>query len=129
MIIDPISDMLTRIRNASMAHKPEVTMPFSKAKFAIAAILKQEGYLGKVETVDDKFKQLKVTLKYQDKQPVIRKISRVSKPGCRIYVKKDNLPVVLNNYGLAIISTPQGIMSNKEAKRRGVGGEVICEIY
>lgn len=140
---DPISDMLTRIRNASAVKKSEVVLPFSKIKMAIAEILEKEGYVEKVEkiagakegevkAVDNKIKNfdtIRIVLKYQDGQTVIRNLKRISKPGRRIYKKKNELPVVLNKLGIAIISTPQGIMTNKEAKKAGLGGEVLCEIY
>lgn len=129
MITDPISDMLTRIRNASMADKEEVIFPFSKIKFAIAQILKEEGYIQSVKKIDNKFAEIKIDLKYINNQPAIHKIERVSKPGRRLYAKVDNLPVILNNYGIAIISTPKGLMTNREAKKFKLGGEIICKVY
>jgi len=129
MITDPISDMLTRIRNASMVNKEEVIFPFSKIKFAIAQILKEEGYIQNVKKIDNKFAEIKIDLKYVNNQSAIHKIERVSKPGCRVYAKADNLPVILNNYGIAIVSTPRGVMTNKEAKKLKLGGEIICKIY
>jgi len=131
MIIDPIADMLTRIRNAQAVKKPEVLMPFSKLKFEIAKILKHENYIEAVEKEEGlKFPQLKINLKYDnDKEPVIKNIQRVSRPGKRVYVGKNKMPNVLNNLGLAIISTSAGLMTNKEAKRKGVGGEILCEIW
>lgn len=129
MYTDPIADMLTRIRNASAVKKPEVVIPFSKIKFAIAQILEQEGYVKKVDKKDDNFGEIVVQLKYENKQPVIRSIKRVSKTGRRIYVGKDKLPRVLNNLGIAIVSTSKGIMTNKKAQKEGIGGEVICEVY
>lgn len=128
-MIDPIADMLTRIRNASMVKKADVSVPYSKIKFAIAQILEREQYLKKVETIDDKFKTLKLSLKYDNKEPVISSIKRVSRVGKRIYVDKDRIARVLNGYGFSILSTSRGIMTNKEAKKIGVGGEIICEIY
>ena len=129
MLTDPISDMLTRIRNASMVDKEEVVFPFSKIKFAIAQILKEEGYILKVKKIDNKFVEIKIDLKYENDQSAIHKIERVSKPGRRVYAKADNLPVILNNYGIAIVSTPKGIMTNKEAKKFKLGGEIICKVY
>ncbi|HPA25666.1 MAG TPA: 30S ribosomal protein S8 [bacterium] len=139
MNTDPIADMLTRIRNGQKVRKPEVVLPFSNFKFNIAKVLAQNNWLGQVETVEpiidkkkknnSQFKQIKIELLYQNKQAKITAINRVSKPGRRIYVTHENLPIVRNNYGLAIISTPQGILSNKEAKKLGLGGEVICEVY
>lgn len=132
---DPIADMLTRIRNALAVRKPEVILPFSKIKLAIAEILEKEGFVKKVEKIgggskDNKFDQIKIILKYLGpKQPAITSLKRVSKPGRRVYATKDELPIVLNGLGIAIISTSQGLMTNKQAKKAGLGGEVICEIY
>ncbi len=130
MMTDPIADMLTRIRNASMVYKKEVVVPFSKIKLAIANILAREGYLAKVEEKKDgHHPYLLLTLKYDDSQPVVNNLKRISKPGHRQYVKNGELKPVLNGYGLAILSTPQGIMSDKEARKAKLGGELICEIY
>ncbi|MDX9893140.1 MAG: 30S ribosomal protein S8 [Patescibacteria group bacterium] len=131
---DPIADMLTRIRNAQAAAKPEVVLPFSKIKFAIAEILQQNGYIKKVTRLeagkqDSKFDQLKLELKYSGKEPAIASLKRISKPGHRVYVAKEELPSVLNNLGIAIISTSKGLMTNKEARKQNLGGEIICEIY
>lgn len=135
---DPIADMLTRIRNASAAGKAEVILPMSKIKFEIAKILESGGWVEEVEVAKEDpeiaknpiFKNLKIVLKYKNrKEPVITSIKRISKPGLRVYVSKDELPKVLNNYGIAIISTSQGLMTNREARRKKVGGEVICEVY
>jgi small subunit ribosomal protein S8 len=123
--------MLTRIRNASAVNKAEVLVPMSKVKFAIAKILEQNHWLGKVEKVEQGgVPHLQITLKYQDNgQPSIQSITRVSRPGRRVYAGKDELPRVLNNFGIAIISTSQGLMTNKEAGKKKIGGEVVCEIY
>lgn len=136
MINDPISDMLTRIRNASAVKKPEVELPYSKLKHQIAEILHREGYVGKVTKVEPSeeekasFASLRIGLRYTDeKKPMIQHLKRVSKPGVRVYRGSDRLPVVLNHLGMAIISTSQGLMTNKDAKKKGVGGEVLCEIY
>lgn len=127
---DPIADMLTRIRNASAVRKPEVLIPFSKMKFEIAKILAEGKWIKKAEVVDDGFKQIRIQLKYdKDNRPRITQLKRVSKPGRRVYVKHYDLPKVLNNLGIAIISTSSGVMSNIEARQRRLGGEVICEIY
>lgn len=135
---DPIADMLTRIRNASAVGKSEVVLPMSKIKYGIAKILEREGLIAKTEVMGGKegvaagkkFEELKITLKYLRKgESAIAFIKRVSKPGLRVYVDKNNLPKVLNNMGLAIMSTPQGLMTNREARKKGVGGEVICEVY
>ncbi len=128
---DPIADMLTRMRNALAVRKPEVILPFSKIKMNIAEILKKRGYILDVQEVQEpgSFKQIKITLKYNGKEPAISSLNRISKPGHRKYVTKDELPVVLNSLGIAIISTSQGLMTNKDAKKKSLGGEVICEIF
>jgi len=127
---DPIADMLTRIRNAVAVKKPEVVLPYSKLKFNVANILEAEKYVGKVEKIKNgKFDELKIELKYNENGPVIRHIKRISTPGQRIYSAGKELPHVLNGYGLAIISTSKGIMTNKEAKRQNIGGELMCEIW
>ena len=126
---DPIADMLTRIRNAYMVRKHEVLIPHSKIKFEIAKILEKERYIQKVEIIDDKFKTIKIYLMYNNKKSVISDIKRVSKVGRRVYVNKEELPRVLNGFGLAILSTSKGLMTNVEARKIGIGGEVVCEIY
>lgn len=131
---DPIADMLTRIRNALAVRKPEVVLPFSKLKMAIAEILKENDYIKDVKKItkgsnDNNHDEMKITLKYLGTQPAINNLKRISKPGRRVYVTKDKLPVVLNNIGMAIISTPEGLATNKEAKKNNLGGEVICEIH
>ncbi len=123
---DPIADMLTRIRNALAVSHKEVVVPLSKVKFAIAKILEKEGMIEKAEIKD---KEILITLKYEKGEPAIKSLKRVSKPGCRIYSGYRELPVVLDGLGIAIVSTPQGLMTNKEARRRRVGGEILCEIY
>lgn len=134
---DPIADMLTRIRNASSVEKQEVVMPMSKIKYEIASILERENWARKVEVEEVpgkkkgvKFSQLKILLRYKKSgKSVLTSLKRVSRPGLRIYVNKDELPRVLNDFGIAILSTPQGVMTNKEAREKGVGGEVLCKIY
>ncbi len=135
---DPIADMLTRIRNASAVKKEVIVLPMSKIKYNLAKILERDGWIDKVEVakVNGKknnsfmFDELNIVLKYNSNgNPKISSLKKISKPGRRIYVGKDELPKVLNNLGIAIISTSQGLMTNKEAKKLGVGGEVICEIY
>ena len=126
---DPIADMLTRIRNASAVKKAEVVIPFSKIKLAIAEILAKEVYVGKVKKIDDHYGQIVITLKYEKGNAVITSIKRVSKSGRRVYTGKDKLPRVLNNLGIAILSTSKGIMTNKQAGKDSIGGEVICEVY
>jgi len=128
---DPISDMLTRIRNAGMARNPETTMPSTKVLVAIAGILKDEGYIADFEVVEKRPQnQLKLTLRYgTDKRHSIREIKRVSKPGLRIYAGRDKLPRVRSGLGIAVVSTPQGVMTGYEARRRGIGGEVLCTVW
>ena len=129
MMTDPISDMLTRIRNAQSAGKVDVTMPASKMKLSIAKVLKDEGYISD-HTVSSEVKpELTVTLKYYEGTAVIEKVQRVSRPGLRIYKGKDELPKVLNGLGIAIISTSSGLMTDKQARASGFGGEVICTVY
>ncbi len=129
MMTDPIADMLTRIRNASTVKKSEVTVSYSKIKMAIAQTLVKEGYLEKVEKTKDKLPQLVISLKYDGREPIIHSLKRISKPGQRKYVKNDEIGKVLNGFGISILSTPRGIMTNWEALRDKVGGEVICEVY
>ena len=130
MITDPISDMLTRIRNASQVRKDETRVPFSKLKFEIAKILSKEGFVGAIErSTGTGFGEIRIALKYDGKEPVIRSITRISKPGRRAYSKYDTLPRVLSDNGIAIVSTSQGLMTNKEARRRKLGGEVLCEVF
>ncbi len=128
---DPIADMLTRIRNANNAGHKNVEIPASKEKKAIAAILLEEGYVKKVDLIDDS-KQgiIKITLKYgEEKARVIAGLKRISKPGLRIYVGKEDVPKVLNGLGIAIISTSKGVITDKAARKAGVGGEVICYVW
>ncbi|MBU0744781.1 MAG: 30S ribosomal protein S8 [Gammaproteobacteria bacterium] len=126
---DPVADMLTRIRNAQMAHKPDVSLYSTKVKTAIAEVLKTEGYLGdyKVEEIDGK-KKLTLNLKYYQGKPVIDNIRRISRPGLRVYRGKDKLPQVLGGMGIAIISTSKGIMSDRAARLLGEGGEILCYV-
>ena len=124
---DPIADMLTRIRNAQTARQPSVRMPASKRKLAIAKVLEQEGYRGsvKVEDVEGKNEML-LELKYYQDKPVIERLERVSRPGLRIYKRVDQLPVVQGGLGCAIVSTSHGVMTNRQARAEGYGGEVLC---
>ncbi len=128
---DPISDMLTRIRNGGMARKPEVTMPSTKVLVAIAQILKEEGYIAGYEVVEQRPQNvLKVSLRYgEDRKHSIRELKRVSKPGLRVYAGKDQLPRVKSGLGIAIVSTPQGVLTGYEARKRGIGGEVLCTVF
>ena len=128
MMTDPIADMLTRIRNAQSAGKVDVTMPSSKAKLAIAGVMKEEGYITDFGVSSDAKPNMTVTLKYYQGSPVIDEMKRVSRPGLRIYKNKDELPKVLNGLGIAIISTSAGVITDKKARTEGRGGEVICTI-
>jgi small subunit ribosomal protein S8 len=128
MMTDPIADMLTRIRNAQSAGKVDVTMPSSKAKRAIAEVMKEEGYITDYAVNSEARPELTITLKYYQGSPVIDNLKRVSRPGLRIYKNKDELPKVLNGLGVAIISTSAGVMTDKKARDEGRGGEVICTI-
>jgi small subunit ribosomal protein S8 len=125
---DPISDMLTRIRNAQLAEKVSVTMPNSKIKIAIAKVLQDEGYIEdfKVDDNDANKPQLEIGLKYYAGKPVIERIERVSRPGLRIYKPARDIPQVMNGLGVAIVSTSRGVMTDRKARSTGVGGEVLC---
>ena len=123
---DPIADMLTRIRNAQMTEKATCEMPSSKVKVAIARVLKDEGYIDGFIVAGDEKPVLQIALKYYAGRPVIEKIERVSKPGLRIYRTKDDIPRVMNGLGIAIVSTSQGVMTDRKARATGVGGEVLC---
>tara|TARA_R110002049_G_scaffold78720_4_gene200368 strand:- start:3051 stop:3440 length:390 start_codon:yes stop_codon:yes gene_type:complete len=126
---DPISDMLTRIRNGQKARKERVAMPASKAKEAVAKVLKDEGYITEFATSGEgASRTLTVELKYFEGAPVIEKIQRSSKPGLRIYRGKEDLPKVLGGLGVAIVSTSAGVMSDRQAREKGIGGEVICVV-
>lgn len=136
MINDPISDMITRIRNGIMVKKKFVEFSFSKVKWEICRILKEESYISSFDKIDAKhnssgnFDLIKVELKYSlDQDSLINNIKRVSKPGCRVYVDSANIPVVLDHSGIAIISTSKGIITNKEARKLKVGGEVLFEVF
>ena len=125
---DPIADMLTRIRNAQMTERAVVGMPASKVKVAIARVLKDEGYIEGFKIAGDETRkpQLEIALRYYAGRPVIEKIERVSKPGLRIYKSKDDIPRVMNGLGIAIVSTSHGVMSDRQARAAGHGGEVLC---
>ena len=126
---DPIADMLTRIRNAQVVQKTTVVMPSSKVKIAIANVLKDEGYIeGFAVTEAGGKAELKIGLKYYAGRPVIERLERVSRPGLRVYKGKDDIPNVMNGLGVAIVSTPQGVMTDRKARATGVGGEVICYV-
>ncbi|GAB1235274.1 30S ribosomal protein S8 [Ferrigenium sp. UT5] len=124
---DPISDMLTRIRNAQMAEKIVVSMPSSKIKVAIAKVLQDEGYVEGFKVVDHDGKpSLEIGLKYYADRPVIEKIQRVSRPGLRVYKGSEDIPRVMNGLGIAIVSTSKGLMTDRIARANGIGGEVLC---
>ena len=130
MITDPISDMLTRIRNANQMKHATVSMPASKVKAEILRVLKAEGYISEyVVKEEDNKKFIEVTLKYVNKQRVIQGIKRISKPGLRVYAKANELPRVLNGLGVAIVSTSSGVMTDKEARSKKLGGEVLAYIW
>lgn len=131
VMTDPIADLLTRIRNANTVYQEKVEIPSSKVKAAVADIFKQEGFIKDVEYIDDgKQGVLRLYLKYgTNREKVISGIKRISKPGLRVYAKKDQVPKVLGGLGVAVISTSQGIMTDKSARSNGLGGEVICYIW
>jgi len=126
---DPIADMLTRIRNAQMVEKTSVQVPSSKVKVAIAQVLKDEGYIDGFQVKnDDGRPQLEIALKYYAGRPVIERIERVSRPGLRVYKGSSAIPQVMNGLGVAIVTTPQGVMTDRKARATGVGGEVLCYV-
>ncbi len=127
---DPIADMLTRVRNAGKASKQTVSMPSAKLKVAIAAALKQEGFISNYEVEGEgAIKTLTIKLKYFQGEPVIEVLKRISTPGLRVYAEKDNLPSINGGLGIALISTSKGIMTDKAARKAGIGGEVICSVF
>ena len=126
---DPIADMLTRIRNAQLVEKTKVAMPSSKVKVAIAKVLKDEGYIDGFAVKSEAGKaELEIALKYYAGRPVIERIERVSRPGLRIYKGRHDIPQVMNGLGVAIVTTPQGVMTDRKARAAGVGGEVLCYV-
>jgi len=125
---DPIADMLTRIRNAQSVEKVAVTMPSSKLKVAIAQVLKDEGYIDGFAIKGDAKAELEIALKYYAGRPVIERIERVSRPGLRIYKGRHSIPQVQNGLGVAIVTTPQGVMTDRKARASGIGGEVLCYV-
>ena len=127
IVTDTIADMLTRIRNANAMRYEEVIIPSSKLKLEIANIFKNEGYISNFELVDEK--NIKITLKYNNKERVITGLKRISKPGLRVYAKVEDVPRVLNGLGTAVISTSQGLMTDKEARSKNLGGEVLLYIW
>ena len=125
---DPIADMLTRIRNGQAANKIAVSMPSSKLKVAIANVLADEGYIESFKVLDGVKPELEITLKYFQGKPVVESIQRVSRPGLRIYKRKDELPKVMGGLGVAVISTSKGVMTDRAARQAGLGGEIICYV-
>ena len=129
-LTDPIADMLTRIRNANTAKHNSVLIPFSKIKESIANILKNEGYIVGYEIKEEgNIKDIVVTLKYVDGETVIKGLKRISKPGRRVYSSVENLPKVLGGLGIAVVSTPNGVLTDKECRKHSVGGEVLCYVW
>jgi small subunit ribosomal protein S8 len=127
---DPIADMLTRIRNAALARQLRTTIPASNMKLALAKILKEEGYIKDFELVKDNPQgTIRVTLRYVEKKPVVTQLKRVSKPGLRVYTRRDDIPRVRGGLGTAIISTPKGLMTGRKAYQLGMGGEVVCYVW
>lgn len=129
MYTDPIADMLTRIRNASQARKADLAMPHSKLKESLARLLLAEGFISGVQVVGTTKKLLQINLKYVDGQGVINGIRRVSKPGQRIYVSSEKLPRTSSGFGLSVVSTSQGLLTDKQARKAKVGGEVMCQVW
>ena len=125
---DPIADMLTRIRNGQAAGKVAVSMPSSKQKVAIAKLLKEEGYIADYKVSGDVKAELEVELKYFQGKPVVELIQRVSRPGLRIYKKRGELPKIMNGLGIAVVSTSKGVMTDRAARKAGMGGEIICYV-
>ncbi|PIZ57005.1 30S ribosomal protein S8 [bacterium (Candidatus Torokbacteria) CG_4_10_14_0_2_um_filter_35_8] len=127
---DPVADMLTRIRNAQAVRKAEVLLPYSKFKFSIAEILKKEGFIEEVEKIENSIQgNIRITLKYVSNSLVIRGLKKISKPGRRIYIKKTEIRPIRNKQGIAIISSSAGLLTDKQASKKGVGGEFICEVW
>lgn len=130
MTVDPIADMLTQIRNALLLKKESIELPDSKLKREISRILKDNGYIADYNEVSqDKFKKIKVSLRYQAGKSVIQGLKRVSRPGRRVYFKKDEIPRVMGGLGVAIVSTSQGVLTGHQARRQGLGGEVLCYVW
>lgn len=126
---DPIADLLTRIRNAQQAHHESVEMPSSKLKTAVCKVLREEGYIGGYQVTEGTKPLLSISLRYVDGEPVIADIDRVSRPGLRIYKPCDELPEVRGGLGIAVVSTNRGVMTDRAARRAGVGGEVLCTVF
>ncbi len=129
MMTDPIADMLTRVRNAQGSRRPTVELPFSKLKFEMASILCREGFLETALKVEGTPPRLLLGLKYNGRTPAIQSLKRESKPGHRRYLKASELPMIMNDFGVAIVSTSRGLMTNREAKAARLGGEILCSVY
>ena len=130
MFTDPIADMLTRIRNASAARKNELVLPYSKFKASLAQLLHKQGFIGSISELTGQHKMLQITLKYaEDGEAVIGGIKRVSKPGQRIYLPADKLPRTNSGFGITVVSTSKGLMTDKEARKAKMGGEVVCQVW
>ncbi len=131
VMTDPVADFITRIRNACMAKFERVDIPSSKTKLSIAKLLKEEGYIKNFKLIKDKRQgTLRLYLKYDEKNlPIIGGLERISKPSCRVYVRHDKIPYVLKGYGTAILSTSKGILSDREARRERIGGELLCKVW
>lgn len=125
---DPIADMLTRIRNGQAASKIAISMPSSKLKVAIATVLAEEGYVESFKVLEGVKPELEITLKYFQNKPVVETIQRISRPGLRIYKRKDELPKVMGGLGIAVVSTSKGVMTDRAARQAGLGGEIICYV-
>lgn len=130
-LTDPVADFLTRVRNAIGARQPKVDVPASKLKLEIARILKEEGYIANFKATEEEGKKvLRVYLKYgSNNEKVITTVNRISRPGCRVYVGRDEIPRVLGGLGINILTTPKGVMTGRQARREGVGGEILCEVW
>ncbi len=126
---DPIADMLTRVRNAQMASHPDVAMPSSRAKVAIAGVLQNEGYIESFSVTEGTHPELTISLRYHNGAPVIEELHRVSRPGLRVYKASDEIPNVRGGLGVAVVSTNKGVMSDRAARAAGVGGEVLCTVF
>lgn len=126
---DPIADLLSRIRNAALTKSESTSVPFSKSKLAVLKVLSEAGWIGGIELQGTPTRTIVISLKYDEQgQCMIRSIRKISTPGRRVYVGRTELPIVANNFGMAVISTSQGMMTNREARRRKLGGEIICEV-
>jgi small subunit ribosomal protein S8 len=129
-LTDPVADMLARIRNAISARHQKVDVPASKLKAEIARILKEEGYIANFKAAEEEgHKVLRIYLKYSNNEAAISNVARVSRPGCRVYVRRSEIPRVLGGLGINILTTPRGVMTGRQARKQGLGGEVLCEVW